>query len=84
VAAVGLRGCALPPFEGQIDMTQEPKSVAADHGRAAPPQSELEPEIDLAERRKVYRWFVRCTFLFAAHVLAVLLVLGYLFSDGFG
>ncbi len=42
------------------------------------------PQIDLAERRKLYRWFVRGTFLFAAHVLAVLLVLGYIFSDGFG
>ena len=63
---------------------QHPTSLAA--GQAAPTAdpSERPPQIDLAERRKLYRWFVRGTFLFAAHVLAVLLVLGYIFSDGFG
>ena len=60
-----------------MSTTPDPDSLAAQ-------SSEPVPEIDLAERRKIYRWFVRGAFLFAAHVLAVLLVLGYIFSDGFG
>ena len=38
----------------------------------------------MAEHRQTYRWFVRGAFIFAAHVVVVLLVLGYVFSDGMG
>ena len=68
-----------------MSMTLEAKNRAADEqAGAAADRTEPTPQIDLDERRNVYRWFVRGTFLFAAHVLAVLLVLGYAFSDGFG
>ena len=65
--------------------TPQPISLPADRNAltAATPV-EPDPHIDLAERKKLYRWFVRGSFLFAAHVLAVLLVLGYVFSDGMG
>jgi hypothetical protein len=65
--------------------TPQPTIRAADRDTlAATAPGEPDPQIDLAERKKLYRWFVRGSFLFAAHVLAVLLVLGYIFSDGMG
>jgi hypothetical protein len=64
--------------------TLESNTVAARPTRVDHSPDASAPGTDLAERRKVYRWFVRGTFLFAAHVLAVLLVLGYVFSDGMG
>jgi hypothetical protein len=68
-----------------MSMTLEAKNRVADEQiSAAADPTEPAPEIDLDEHREVYRWFVRGTFLFAAHVLAVLLVLGYVFSDSFG
>ena len=67
-----------------MSMTPEPSTIAAEQGTLSADANERPPEVDLVERRKIYRWFVRGTFLFAAHVLAVLLVLGYIFSDGFG
>jgi hypothetical protein len=67
-----------------MSMTPEPSTTAAGQSGLPADASEPSPEVDLAERRTIYRWFVRGTFLFAAHVLAVLLVLGYIFSDGFG
>jgi hypothetical protein len=81
-----LTGRALPLVDRQtaMSMTQDPGSLTTERGTLAAQSSEPAPEIDLAERRKIYRWFVRGTFLFAAHALAVLLVLGYVFSDGFG
>jgi len=39
---------------------------------------------DFAEHRRTYRRFVMGTTIFAAHVLAVLLILGWVFSDSFG
>jgi len=59
-------------------------SMVSDPNRTGSSQGQTDPQVDLAERRKVYRWFVRCAFLFAAHTLAILLVLGYIFSNGFG
>jgi hypothetical protein len=77
---------ALPLTDRQVAMSTnvEPKGIAAGQTGMSADIDEAAPEIDMAERRKVYRWFVRGTLLFAAHVLAVLLVLGYVFSDGFG
>ena len=42
------------------------------------------PETDMVQRRKFYQWFVRGAFLLAAHAVVILLVLGYIFSDGMG
>ena len=39
---------------------------------------------DFAEHEKTYRYFVRGVFLFAAHVLLILLILAWIFSDRFG
>ena len=67
-----------------MSTTLELERAAAPAPGAGHLSEEPAPEVDLEERRKVYRWFVRGTFLFAAHVLAVLLVLGYIFSGSFG
>jgi hypothetical protein len=64
--------------------TTQPSTITPDRNLPSPDQNQVDPEIDLAERRKTYRWFVRSAFLFAAHVVVVLLVLGYIFSDGMG
>ena len=39
---------------------------------------------DFAEHEKTYRYFVRGVLLFAAHVLLILLILAWIFSDRFG
>jgi hypothetical protein len=62
----------------------EPKGMSAGQAGMASEADEPAPEIDMAERRKVYRWFVRGAVLFAAHTIAVLLVLAYVFAGGFG
>jgi hypothetical protein len=43
-----------------------------------------EIDLDLAERKRTYIWFVRGMFLFFAHAVVILLVLAYVFSDGMG
>ena len=42
------------------------------------------PRLDLEEHERTYKWFVRGVFIFAAHVLAILLVLAWVFADSFG
>jgi hypothetical protein len=61
--------------------TAEPNAILPERRT---PSAEPDPQIDLAERQKTYRWFVRSAFVFAAHVVVILLVLGYIFSDGMG
>jgi len=39
---------------------------------------------DWAEHERTYRGFVKGVFIFAAHVLLVLLILAWVFSDGLG
>ena len=39
---------------------------------------------DFAERERTYRGFVKGVIIFAAHVLVILLVLAWVFSDSFG
>jgi Bacterial aa3 type cytochrome c oxidase subunit IV len=39
---------------------------------------------DFAEHEKTYRYFVKGVFLFAAHVLVILLILAWVFADRFG
>jgi len=39
---------------------------------------------DFAEHQRTYRYFVRGVFLFAAHVLVILLILAWVFADRFG
>jgi hypothetical protein len=42
------------------------------------------PQEDWAEHQRTYRWFVRGVFVFAAHVLVVLLILAWVFTDSLG
>ena len=42
------------------------------------------PQEDWAEHERTYRGFVKGVLLFAAHVLVVLLVLAWVFSDSLG
>ena len=42
------------------------------------------PEDDWAEHQRTYKYFVRGVVLFAAHVLVVLLILAWVFSDSLG
>ena len=46
----------------------------------------IQPQLqdDLAEHQQTYRRFVMGVTIFAGHVLAVLLILGWVFSDSFG
>ena len=39
------------------------------------------PHDDWAEHQRTYRGFVRSVFIFAAHVLVILLLLAWVFSD---
>jgi Bacterial aa3 type cytochrome c oxidase subunit IV len=39
---------------------------------------------DIAEHQRTYRRFVMGVTIFAGHVLAILLILGWVFSDSFG
>jgi hypothetical protein len=39
---------------------------------------------DFTEHEQTYRYFVKGAFLFAAHVLVVLLILAWVFADSFG
>jgi len=39
---------------------------------------------DFAEHEQTYRYFVKGVFVFAAHVLVILLVLAWVFADRFG
>ena len=39
---------------------------------------------DLAEHEQTYRYFMKGAFLFAAHVLVILLILAWVFADSFG
>jgi len=48
---------------------------------AARPPTPIE---DFEEHTRTYRYFVRGVFLFAAHVLAILLILGWVFSNYLG
>ena len=39
---------------------------------------------DFAEHEQTYRYFVKGAFLFAAHVLVILLILAWVFADSSG
>jgi hypothetical protein len=39
---------------------------------------------DFVEHEQTYRYFVKGAFLFAAHVLVILLILAWVFADSFG
>jgi Bacterial aa3 type cytochrome c oxidase subunit IV len=39
---------------------------------------------DFVEHEQTYRYFVKGVFLFAAHVLVILLILAWVFADSFG
>jgi hypothetical protein len=41
------------------------------------------PQDEWAEHERTYKGFVRGVIIFAAHVLVVLLILGWVFSDSF-
>lgn len=41
------------------------------------------PQEDWAEHERTYRGFVKGVVLFAAHVLAILLILAWVFADSF-
>ena len=48
------------------------------------PTAQSQVRDDFAEHRRTYRRFVMGVAIFAGHVLAVLLILGWVFSDSFG
>jgi hypothetical protein len=47
------------------------------------PNEASAPQDDWVEHERTYKGFVRGVIIFAAHVLVVLLILGWVFSDSF-
>jgi hypothetical protein len=56
-------------------------SHRAGHGLDAGDLPRMTHEEDWAEHKRTYRWFVKGMLIFAAHVLAVLLILAWVFAD---
>lgn len=52
--------------------------------RMAALQRPPSPQDDWIEHERTYRGFVKGVFIFAAHVLVVLLILAWVFSDSLG
>jgi hypothetical protein len=69
---------------GVVVWQSEPRSMLQSEASSHPANANLDSGIDYPEHARTYRSFVTGVFLFAAHVLVILLVLAWVFSASFG